>query len=63
MSPKKEYGDFQTPLSLAQRVLALVEQDEKHIGTIVEPTCGVGAFLQAAVCDVRCAVKGERCKV
>jgi hypothetical protein len=48
MSPKKEYGDFQTPLSLARRVMALVEQGEKHIGTIVEPTCGVGAFLQAA---------------
>lgn len=48
MSPKKEYGDFQTPLSLARRVAALVEQEEVHIGTIVEPTCGVGAFLQAA---------------
>lgn len=48
MSPKKEYGDFQTPLSLARRVAALVEQVEKHIGTIIEPTCGVGAFLQAA---------------
>jgi hypothetical protein len=47
VSPKKEYGDFQTPLSLARRVAALVKQDEKHIGTIVEPTCGVGAFLQA----------------
>lgn len=47
MSPKKEYGDFQTPLSLARRVAALVEQDEKHVGTVIEPTCGVGAFLQA----------------
>jgi len=48
VSPKKEYGDFQTPLSLARRVAALVEQKESQIGTIVEPTCGVGAFLQAA---------------
>ena len=47
MSPKKEYGDFQTPLSLARRVAAMVEQEETQIGTIVEPTCGVGAFLQA----------------
>jgi hypothetical protein len=47
MSPKKEYGDFQTPLSLARRVVALVKQEEKHVGTIIEPTCGVGAFLQA----------------
>jgi methylase of polypeptide subunit release factors len=48
MSPKKEFGDFQTPLSLARRVTALVAQKEKHFGTIIEPTCGVGAFLQAA---------------
>ncbi|MGA3085301.1 MAG: SAM-dependent DNA methyltransferase [Thermodesulfobacteriota bacterium] len=48
MSSKKEYGDFQTPLSLARRVAALVEQEDRHIGTIIEPTCGVGAFLQAA---------------
>ncbi len=47
MSPKKEFGDFQTPLSLARRVAALVKQDERRVGTIVEPTCGVGAFLQA----------------
>lgn len=47
MSPKKEYGDFQTPLSLARRVAALVDQEEKHVGAVIEPTCGVGAFLQA----------------
>ena len=48
MSPKKEYGDFQTPLSLARRVAALIGEKEKHFGTIIEPTCGVGAFLEAA---------------
>ncbi len=48
MSSKKEYGDFQTPLSLARRVAALIGQKEKHFGTIIEPTCGVGAFLEAA---------------
>ncbi len=48
MSSKKEYGDFQTPLSLARQVAALVERGEKSIATIIEPTCGVGAFLQAA---------------
>ena len=48
MSRKKEYGDFQTPLSLARRVAALIGQKEKHYGTIIEPTCGVGAFLEAA---------------
>lgn len=48
MSPRKEYGDFQTPLSLARRVAALVQREEMRISTIIEPTCGVGAFLQAA---------------
>jgi len=48
VSPKKEFGDFQTPLPLARRVAALVKEDVGRVGTIVEPTCGVGAFLQAA---------------
>ncbi len=48
VSAKKEYGDFQTPLSLARQVSALVAQRMVRIGTVVEPTCGVGAFLQAA---------------
>ncbi len=51
MSLKKEYGDFQTPMSLARRVVALLKQNETEIGTILEPTCGVGAFLQAAAED------------
>jgi hypothetical protein len=48
MSLKKQYGDFQTPLSLARRVAALIGQRERRFRTIIEPTCGVGAFLQAA---------------
>lgn len=47
MSPKKEYGDFQTPLSLARRIAGLLKKDMSRVGTIIEPTCGVGAFLQA----------------
>ncbi|NQU40007.1 MAG: N-6 DNA methylase [Lentisphaerae bacterium] len=42
------FGDFQTPLSLARRVVALVEREEADIATVVEPTCGVGSFLQAS---------------
>jgi methylase of polypeptide subunit release factors len=48
MSKKKEYGDFQTPLSLARCVAALIGQNGKRFGTIIEPTCGVGALLEAA---------------
>lgn len=47
-SVRKEYGDFQTPLSLARRVTALLRQAELHVATVVEPTCGVGMFLRAA---------------
>ncbi|MDZ8054577.1 MAG: SAM-dependent methyltransferase [Aulosira sp. ZfuVER01] len=43
-----EYGDFQTPLELAQKVCQkLVELGVKP-DVIVEPTCGVGNFLEAA---------------
>lgn len=48
MSPKKEYGDFQTPDYLAKRVVAIVA---KLFGTpqvVIEPTAGLGAFLQAS---------------
>ncbi len=49
--PKTEqqatFGDFQTPLALARRVATLVEREESDIRTVVEPTCGVGSFLQA----------------
>lgn len=45
---QKEYGDFQTPLSLARRVTALLTQAQLQVGTVIEPTCGVGMFLKAA---------------
>lgn len=47
MSHKKEFGAFQTPLSLARRIAGLIKDDLNRVGTVVEPTCGVGAFLQA----------------
>lgn len=48
MSIKKEFGDFQTPLSLARRVVEFLKLHETDVGSILEPTCGVGAFLRAA---------------
>jgi methylase of polypeptide subunit release factors len=42
---QKELGDFQTPPALAEDILARLQGDYR---TIVEPNCGVGAFLSAA---------------
>ncbi|MGA2062142.1 MAG: methyltransferase domain-containing protein [Thermoguttaceae bacterium] len=43
-----EYGDFQTPLVLAQRVSGAIDRQHVQPNTIIEPTCGKGAFLKAA---------------
>jgi len=45
---KIEFGDFQTPLALAREVCSLLIRREIQADAIVEPTCGVGAFLVAA---------------
>lgn len=44
-----EFGDFQTPSALAQAVCHLVAQTGLFPRSIVEPTCGVGSFLSAAL--------------
>lgn len=44
-----EFGDWQTPAELAERVLARVLGTmTSRPRTVIEPTCGVGAFLVAA---------------
>ena len=48
MSRKVEYGDFQTPPSLAARVCALISGLGLRAAAVVEPTCGEGASLAAA---------------
>lgn len=48
LTSKKEFGDFQTPLPLASQICALLERRGIGGDFIVEPTCGVGAFLLAA---------------
>lgn len=47
--PNNEFGDFQTPDSLARRVVSLVSGLTSTPATIVEPTCGEGSFVQAAL--------------
>lgn len=43
-----EFGDFQTPLDLARQVCALLKERGLAPATVIEPTCGLGAFLVAA---------------
>jgi hypothetical protein len=45
---KIEFGDFQTPLALAREVCSLLVQQGVEADAVLEPTCGVGAFLNAA---------------
>ena len=49
--PRKtiEYGDFQTPLSLAEAVCRLLSSQGIRPASVIEPTCGVGAFLLASL--------------
>jgi hypothetical protein len=43
-----QFGDFQTPPALARRVVELLRNEGLAPRTIVEPTCGTGAFVDAA---------------
>lgn len=44
-----EFGDFQTPPELARRVCAVVARSGFRPASVIEPSCGRGAFLQAAL--------------
>ena len=46
---KVEFGDFQTPLSLAREVAEVVARAGFSPSAVIEPTCGEGAFLLAAL--------------
>lgn len=48
MSKRKEFGDFQTPIDLAEEVVALLENRFGAPEMIIEPTCGLGSFIEAA---------------
>ncbi|BDA68675.1 type II restriction enzyme NspV homolog [Calothrix sp. PCC 7716] len=45
---KLEYGDFQTPLELAVKVCEKLIELGVNPDVIIEPTCGVGNFIEAA---------------
>lgn len=44
----KEFGDFQTPKELAFEICLLLSKLNVQPQSIVEPTCGLGNFIQAA---------------
>lgn len=44
-----EFGDFQTPPALAEEARALLRARGVAPAAVVEPTCGVGNFLLAAI--------------
>lgn len=46
---KIEFGDFQTPLELAKAVCQKLEGLGVSPDVIIEPTCGIGAFVEASV--------------
>lgn len=43
------FGDWQTPAALAEQIVLLLRKQKISPRTIVEPTCGKGAFIQASV--------------
>jgi hypothetical protein len=45
---KIEYGDFQTPLELTEKICQKLWQINVNPDVIIEPTCGIGNFLKAA---------------
>ena len=48
MSVQKEFGDFQTPLLLAREVVRLIDALIGTPSRVIEPTAGLGTFLEAA---------------
>lgn len=50
MNGKREYGDYQTPIEFAERVCNyLCEYHHIKPSAIIEPTCGLGTFLQSSL--------------
>lgn len=52
---RKEFGDFQTPLSLARQICVSVGRTYPNVATIIEPTCGKGSFVLSALETYACA--------
>ena len=46
---KAEFGDFQTPAWFSRQVCAFLSAQEFQPASLLEPTCGIGNFLFAAI--------------
>ncbi|MBN2312785.1 MAG: hypothetical protein JXM79_02580 [Sedimentisphaerales bacterium] len=46
---KAEFGDFQTPIELARKVCSILYQLGLEPASVLEPTCGKGSFIEAAL--------------
>lgn len=47
---KWQFGDFQTPLELAKNIVKILKNNHSiQPDTVIEPTCGQGAFVKAAL--------------
>ncbi|MDX1992690.1 MAG: SAM-dependent methyltransferase [bacterium] len=49
MMRRKILGDFQTPLPLAEQIVAFLQQQGLSWTRLLEPTCGKGNFIRAAL--------------
>lgn len=54
---KAEYGDFQTPRELAERICHKLQELGVSPNIIIEPTCGIGNFIKAATSSFQFANK------
>ena len=48
LSPKRTFGDYQTPAVLADAVCRYLQSAGVRPARVIEPTCGLGRFLHAA---------------
>ena len=48
----REFGDFQTPPALAERICAFLLSEGVRPKAVVEPTCGRGSLLKAALASM-----------
>lgn len=54
---KVEYGDFQTPLELANKICSKLLELGISPKSIIEPTCGIGNFIEASANSFKLANK------